>query len=131
MSSTKSQQALRGMDVFEIAINVAPNSTAVFHLNYQQLLIRRKGFYEETISIRPKQIVPVLNVNVDIEEPQDLSLVEVMKIRKDPSDVLEKGNPSAVVTQTSPTSARITYSPSETEQRQHGNAGVDGDFIIR
>lgn len=131
VSSTKSQQALRGMDVFEIAINVAPNSTAVFHLNYQQLLIRRKGFYEETISIRPKQIVPVLNVNVDIEEPQDLSLVEVMKIRKDPSDVLEKGNPSAVVTQTSPTSARITYSPSETEQRQHGNAGVDGDFIIR
>ncbi|PFX27951.1 inter-alpha-trypsin inhibitor heavy chain H4-like [Stylophora pistillata] len=131
VSYSKSQLALRGMDVFEIAINVAPRSTAVFYLNYQQLLLRRKGFYEQTISIRPKQIVPVLNVTVDVEEPQDLSHVEVMKIRKDPSDVLEKGNPSAAVTQTSPKSARVTYNPSETEQRKHGNAGVDGDLIIQ
>lgn len=131
VSYSKSQLALRGMDVFEIAINVAPRSTAVFYLNYQQLLLRRKGFYEQTISIRPKQIVPVLNVTVDVEEPQDLSHVEVMKIRKDPSDALEKGNPSAAVTQTSPKSARVTYNPSETEQRKHGNAGVDGDLIIQ
>lgn len=131
VSYSKSQLALRGMDVFEIAINVAPRSTAMFYLNYQQLLLRRKGFYEQTISIRPKQIFPVLNVTVDIEEPQDLSHVEVMKIRKDPSDVLEKGNPSAAVTQTSPKSARVTYNPSETEQRKHGNSGVDGDLIIQ
>ena len=62
VSSSGSEPAVRGMDVFDIAINVAPNSTAEFRLNYQQLLVRRKGYYEQVISIRPKQIVPVLKV---------------------------------------------------------------------
>ena len=131
VSSSGSEQAVRGMDVFEIAMNVAPRSTAVFHLNYQQLLVRRKGFHEQAISIRPKQIIPDLKVVVDIEEPQALTYVDAMKIRKDPSDVLEKGNPLATVSKTSPSSARIEYSPSESEQGKHGSAGVDGDFIIR
>ncbi|XP_078365409.1 LOW QUALITY PROTEIN: inter-alpha-trypsin inhibitor heavy chain H4-like [Oculina patagonica] len=128
---SSSEQAVRGMDVFVIAINVAPNSSAEFRLNYQQLLVRRKGDYEQVISIRPKQIVPVLKVVVDIEEPQALSYVDVMKIRKNPSDKATKGNPLAVVTKPSPKSAHIEYSPSEDEQRNLGSAGIDGDFIIR
>lgn len=132
VSSIESDQALRGMDVFNIAINVAPNSSAEFRLNYQQLLVRRKGYYEQAISIRPKQIVPVLKVVVDIEEPQALSYVNVMKIRKNPSDAVVKGNPVAAVTNVSPTSVHIEYNPSEDEQRNQGPAGVvDGDFIIR
>ena len=127
VSSTESQ-ALRGMDVFNIAINLAPNSSAEFRLSYQQLLVRRKGYYEQTISIRPKQIVPVLKVVVDIEEPQALSFVDVMKIRKNPSDAVVKGNPLTAVTYESPTSAHIEYTPSEDEQ---GPTGVHGDFIIR
>ena len=38
---------IRGMDVFAIAINVAPNSSAEFRLSYQQLLVRRKGYYNK------------------------------------------------------------------------------------
>ena len=131
VSSSGSEPAVRGMDVFDIAINVAPNSSAEFRLNYQQLLVRRKGYYEQAISIRPKQIVPVLKVVVDIEEPQALSYVDVMKIRKNPSHDVEKGNPLAVVTDISPTSAHIEYNPNEDEQRNQGSAGVDGDFIVR
>lgn len=126
--SQSSGVAVRGMDLFEIAFNVAPNSTAEFRLNYQQLLQRKKGYYEQVISVRPKQIVPVLKVIVDIEEPQPLSYVDVMKIRKDPSDVLEKGNPLAVVRETSPKSVHIEYSPSEEKQ---GLQGIYGDFIVR
>lgn len=128
VSSTESEQALRGMDVFTIAISVAPNSSAEFRLNYQQLLVRRRGYYEQAISIRPKQIVPVLKVVVDIEEPQALSYVDVMKIRENPSDAVVKGNPLATVTKVSPTSVHIEYNPSEDEQ---GPTGVHGDFIIR
>jgi len=128
VSSIGSNQALRGMDVFNIAISVAPNSTAEFRLNYQQLLVRRKGYYEHAISIRPKQIVPVLRVVVDIEEPQVLSYVNVMKIRENPSDPVVPGNPLAAKTTVSPTSVHIEYNPSEDEQ---GPTGVHGDFIIR
>ena len=127
----KHSQGPREMDVFQIAINVAPNSSAEFRLSYQQLLERRKGFYEQTISIRPKQIVPSLKVAIDIEEPQTLSYVDVMKIRKNPSDVIEKGNPAAVVTNATPQSVHIEYSPSEDEQEREGFDGVDGDFIVR
>ena len=126
--SSTSEQALRGMDVFNIAINVAPNSNAEFRLNYQQLLVRRKGYYEQAISIRPEQIVPVLKVVVSIEEPQALSYVNVMKIRENPSDAVVEENPLAVVTNVSPTSVRIEYNPSEDEQ---GPTGIHGDFIIR
>ena len=129
--STANEQDLRGMDLFQIAFNVAPNSSAEFRLNYQELLGRRKGYYEQAISVRPKQIVPALKVVIDIEEPQSLSYVDVMKIRKDPSDALEKGNPLAVVTETSPNSVHIEYSPSQDEQKQQGLQGVDGDFIVR
>ena len=128
VSYSESEQALRGMDVFQIAINVAPNSSAEFRLNYQQLLVRRKGYYEQAISIRPKQIVPVLKVIVDIEEPQALSYVNVMKIRENPSDAVVEGNSVAAVTYVSPTSVHIEYNPSEVEQ---GETGVHGDFIMR
>ncbi|KAL9975524.1 hypothetical protein ACROYT_G012693 [Oculina patagonica] len=131
VSTSGSEQTVRGMDVFGIAVNVAPNSSAEFRLNYQQLLVRRKGDYEQVISIRPKEIVPVLKVVVDIEEPQALSYVDVMKIRKNPSDKPIKGNSLAVVTKPSPKSAHIEYIPSEDEQRNLGSAGIDGDFIIR
>ena len=129
--SQPNRQAVRGMDFFAITINVAPNSSAEFRLNYQELLERRKGYYEQAISIRPKQIVPVLNVVIDIEEPQIISYVHVMEIRKDPSDPLVKGNPVALVTQTSPRSVHIEYSPSEGEQIKKGLEGVDGDFTVR
>ena len=128
VSSTGSEQAVRGMDVFNIAISVAPNSSAEFRLNYQQLLVRRKGYYEQAISVRPKQIVPVLGVVVDIEEPQALSYVDVMKIRENPSDPVVKGNPLAAITNVSPTSVHIEYNPGEDEQ---GPTGVNGDFILR
>ena len=125
---SQSGVAVRGMDLFEIAFNVAPNSTAEFRLNYQQLLQRKKGYFEQVISVRPKKIVPVLKVVVDIEEPQPLSYVDVMKIRKDPSDPLVKGNPLAVVKETSPKSVHIEYNPSEEKQ---GRGGIYGDFIVR
>ena len=123
--------AVRGMDLFQIAFNVAPNSTAEFRLNYQQLLERKKGYFEQIISVRPEKVVPVLKVAIDIEEAQTLSYVDVMKIRKDPSDALEKGNPLAVMRQASPKLASIEYSPSEDEQRKLGDRGIYGDFIVR
>lgn len=128
--SRHSESAVRGMDKFEIRFNVAPNSTAEFRLNYQQLLERRKGYYEQVISVRPKQIVPVLNVSIGIEEPQTLRYVDVMKIRKDPSDSLVK-DPGAKVTKISPKSVHIEYSPNEVEQKKQGLQGIDGDFIVR
>ena len=126
-----SQLPIRGMDNFEIKINMAPKSRAEFYLSYQQLLVRRNGYYEQVISIRPKQIVPELKVVVDIEEPQALRYVDVMKIRQYPSDALEKGNPLATVTYTSPTLVHIEYNPSENDQKNQGLEGVDGDFIVR
>ena len=82
------------------------------------------------ISVRPKQIVPVLNVSIDIEEPQTLSFVDVIKIRKHPSDSLVK-DPAAKMAKTSPRSVHIEYSPNEDEQKKQGLQGIDGDFIVR
>ena len=131
VSQKPSESPVRGMDVFHISMNVAPNSSVEFRLNYQQLLERRKGYYEQVISVRPKQIVPVLKVVIDIEEPQTLSYVDVMEIRKDPSDALVKDNPLAMKRETSPKSMHIEYSPSEDDQKKQGVGGVSGDFIVR
>jgi len=131
VSQKPSESPVRGMDVFHISMNVAPNSSVEFRLNYQQLLERRKGYYEQVISVRPKQIVPILKVVIDIEEPQTLSYVDVMEIRKDPSDALVKDNPLAMKRETSPKSMHIEYSPSEDDQKKQGVGGVSGDFIVR
>lgn len=129
--SQSSKGSIRGMDTFEIAFNVAPQSAAEFRLNYQQLLERKKGYYEQVISVRPKLIIPLLEVVVDIDEPQSLSFVDVMKIRNDPSDKVELGNPLVTVHNNSQKSVHIEYSPSEEDQRRLGANGIFGDFIVR
>lgn len=124
-------ETIRGMETFVVSFNVAPHSTTEFRLNYQQLLERRKGYYEKVISVRPKRIIPLLKVKIDVEEPQAFSFVNAMKIRSDPSDAVEMGNPLAVVQRTSSKSVHIEYSPSVEEQKKLGVNGVFGDFIVR
>lgn len=124
-------ETIRGMETFVVSFNVAPHSTTEFRLNYQQLLERRKGYYEKVISVRPKRIIPLLKVKIDVEEPQAFSFVNAMKIRSDPSDAVEMDNPLAVVQRTSSKSVHIEYSPSVEEQKKLGVNGVFGDFIVR
>ena len=71
----------REMDVFDISVSVPAKSNATFLLEYQQLLERSRGYYEHVISIRPRQIVQDLRVDVYVNESQPLLYLDVMEFR--------------------------------------------------
>ena len=121
----------REMDVFDISVSVPAKSNATFLLEYQQLLERSRGYYEHVISIRPRQIVQDLRVDVYVNESQPLQYVDVMEFRKSPTDPVIAGNSHALQDIAS-SSARVRFSPTAQQQKEQGSdTGLSGDFISR
>ncbi|KAI1239522.1 hypothetical protein IHE44_0012647 [Lamprotornis superbus] len=107
-----------------------------FILHYEELLQRRLGKYEYTVSIRPQQLVGRLRVEVNILENSGIVSLEVPPLRNSK----QKGNgkaegdvsppPSTVIGHTK-TLAKVTFNPSVVEQTRIARNGILGDFIIR
>ncbi|XP_052747541.1 inter-alpha-trypsin inhibitor heavy chain H3-like [Bicyclus anynana] len=112
----------RDSNQFTVSVNVEGNSTAIFVLIYEELLVRSNGIYNHDINLHPGNLVPNLKVVVNIKEPQVISTLRVPELRtgndvaateNDPQNknaVIEKDDDDQGVT--------ITFKPDLEEQKR-------------
>ena len=121
------EQVERGYELFSVSVNVRSTSTVYFKLQYQQLLERKFGLYENRISVRPNQIVQHLSAEVDIYEPQGITDLTVFE----PSFTNSVQVQDTVITEVSPSLRHIRYEPSAERQALISDDGNFGDLVIR
>ncbi|XP_062990767.1 inter-alpha-trypsin inhibitor heavy chain H5 [Elgaria multicarinata webbii] len=134
--SRPTDEGENGVEIFRASGTIPRKAEAVFLLHYQELLQRRLGKYQYTVSIRPQQLVGKLRVEVNILENSGINSLEVPPLRNSRSR--GSGNseddasppPSTVVGQTK-TLAKVTFSPNVVQQATIARNGILGDFIIR
>ncbi|EPQ07838.1 Inter-alpha-trypsin inhibitor heavy chain H3 [Myotis brandtii] len=66
----------RKLEKFTVSVNVAAGSKVTFELTYEELLKRNKGKYEMYLKVQPKQLVKDFEIEVDIFEPQGISMLD-------------------------------------------------------
>ncbi|KAK4832823.1 hypothetical protein QYF61_025811 [Mycteria americana] len=115
-----------GYETFKASVFIPRKMQARFLLHYEELLQRRLGKYEYTVSIRPQQLVGRLRVEVNILENSGIVSLEVPPLRNSK----HKGNGKVEVGHTK-TLAKVTFNPSVVEQTRIARNGILGDFIIR
>ncbi|RLW01994.1 hypothetical protein DV515_00007600 [Chloebia gouldiae] len=125
-----------GYETFKASVFIPRKMQARFMLHYEELLQRRLGKYEYTVSIRPQQLVGRLRVEVNILENSGIVSLEVPPLRNSKQKGSEKAEgdvsppPSTVIGHTK-TLAKVTFNPSVVEQAKIARNGILGDFIIR
>lgn len=131
-SAGQVKQQPRKSNSFSVDVNVGAQEKVVFNLTYQELLKRKRGSYEHVIYIDPKQIIKDFQIDVSIEESRDITSVRVPPLRNDLEQVANKTgtNSLAVVERPNKRSARISFSPSEADQRQSSSQGISGLFVV-
>ncbi|XP_008823348.1 inter-alpha-trypsin inhibitor heavy chain H5 [Nannospalax galili] len=123
-------------DTFRASLVIPSKDKAVFLLSYEELLQRRLGKYEHTISVRPRQLVGRLSVEVNVLETSGLSSLEVLPLqnsRQKGSGKTEDGvgpPPSTVINQNE-TFVKVVFKPTVVQQAKIAQNGILGDFIIR
>lgn len=80
-----------GYETFKASVFIPRKMQARFILHYEELLQRRLGKYEYTVSIRPQQLVGRLRVEVNILENSGIVSLEVPPLRNSK----QKGNGKA------------------------------------
>ncbi|KAM4663350.1 inter-alpha-trypsin inhibitor heavy chain H6 [Discoglossus pictus] len=125
----------RETDKFRVSVNVEAGGEIGFTLTYEELLRRQLGKYEHAVSVRPGQVVQNLSVEVTISERTGIEYVRVLPLRTSrlltntvrgdtelpPSTKVEKGIHCA----------RVTFTPSPTEQTAQSGTGISADFVIQ
>ncbi|KAM9172045.1 inter-alpha-trypsin inhibitor heavy chain H5 [Pangshura tecta] len=125
-----------GMETFKASGTIPRKTQAIFTLHYEELLQRRLGKYEYTVSIRPQQLVGRLRVEVNILENSGIISLEVLPLQNSKQRGIKKviddisPPPSTVIGQTK-TLAKVTFSPNVVQQTQIARNGILGDFIVR
>uniref|UniRef100_A0A8V5FVP0 Uncharacterized protein n=1 Tax=Melopsittacus undulatus TaxID=13146 RepID=A0A8V5FVP0_MELUD len=132
LNSTEGRE--NGYETFKASVFIPRKMQAKFLLHYEELLQRRLGKYEYTVSIRPQQLVGRLRVEVNILEKSGIVSLEVPPLRNSKN----KGNgkvegdvsppPSTVIGHTK-TLAKITFNPSVVEYDVNRELSV-GDVQI-
>ncbi|XP_047515005.1 inter-alpha-trypsin inhibitor heavy chain H4-like isoform X1 [Pieris napi] len=112
----------RDSNHFTVAVNVEPNSTAVFNLTYEELLVRRNGVYNHAINLHPGALVPKLKVTVHIKESEKITTLRVPEVKTgnevDATDA-DAQNPIAAIDRGhDDREATITFKPDLVEQRR-------------
>ncbi|XP_048356288.1 inter-alpha-trypsin inhibitor heavy chain H5 [Sphaerodactylus townsendi] len=125
-----------GVETFKASGNIPRKGQAEFLLHYEELLQRRLGKYQYTLSVRPQQLVGRLRVEVNILENSGIVSLEVPPLQSSRSRGGGNGAedvsppPSTVIGQTK-TLAKVTFSPSVVQQAKIARNGILGDFIVR
>lgn len=121
----------RDSNVFTVSVNVEPQSKVTFNLTYEQLLARTLGLYENIINVNPGQIVKSMNIEVNIEESSNITVLQVPDLKtSNEIDSTDTKNKLATIQQSGNTS-KVTWSPNTEQQQQLSDSGVKGQFIVR
>uniref|UniRef100_A0A8C0ISR9 Inter-alpha-trypsin inhibitor heavy chain 5 n=1 Tax=Chelonoidis abingdonii TaxID=106734 RepID=A0A8C0ISR9_CHEAB len=124
------------LETFKASGTIPRKTQAIFTLHYEELLQRRLGKYEYTVSIRPQQLVGRLRVEVNILENSGIISLEVLPLQNSKQRGIKKviddiSPPSSTVIGQTKTLAKVTFSPSVVQQTQIARNGILGDFIVR
>ncbi|XP_008053170.1 inter-alpha-trypsin inhibitor heavy chain H3 [Carlito syrichta] len=118
----------RKLEKFTVSVNVAAGSNVTFELSYEELLKRHKGKYEMYLKVQPKQLVKHFEIEVDIFEPQGISLLDA-EATFITNDLLE----SALTKSFSGKKGHVSFKPSLDQQRSCPactDSLLNGDFTI-
>ena len=66
----------RDANRFKVNINIAAQGKVTFNLTYQELLERKKGFYQHTVFVNPGQVVDDMQIEVAIRESREITSVD-------------------------------------------------------
>ncbi|XP_064414995.1 inter-alpha-trypsin inhibitor heavy chain H6 [Latimeria chalumnae] len=125
----------RETEKFKVAVNVEARGQITFTLTYEELLQRRLGRYELSVSVRPQQVVENLTVEITLSERTGFEYVKVLPLRT--SKLLSnnlKGDaemPPSTSVEMMENCAVITFSPTTQEQAAFSSSGVMGDFVVQ
>ncbi|XP_048465956.1 inter-alpha-trypsin inhibitor heavy chain H2 [Rhincodon typus] len=115
------------MESFKAEVNVPGGSKVSFELYCQELLQRQLGFYEQTIILRPGNLVKQLQVDVYIFEPQGISRIEAPNMLGEQFDGLIRMTKGE-------NKAHVSFKPTVDQQRKCPNctdSAIDGSFIVK
>uniref|UniRef100_A0A8C8YZT7 Inter-alpha-trypsin inhibitor heavy chain H3 n=1 Tax=Prolemur simus TaxID=1328070 RepID=A0A8C8YZT7_PROSS len=118
----------RKLEKFTVSVNVAAGSKVTFELTYEELLKRHKGKYEMYLKVQPKQLVKHFEINVDIFEPQGISMLDA-----EASFITNDLLGSALTKSFSGKKGHVSFKPSLDQQRSCPNCTdslLNGDFTI-
>ncbi|NXA45238.1 ITIH3 inhibitor, partial [Nothocercus julius] len=118
----------RKTERFSVSVNIAAASKVIFELTYEELLKRHFGKYEMFIKVKPKQLVRIFEIEVDIFEPQGISDLEAEGtfITNDLQDILKKTS--------SGKKGSVSFRPTLDQQRMCASCSqsvLDGDLIVK
>ncbi|KGL75413.1 Inter-alpha-trypsin inhibitor heavy chain H3, partial [Tinamus guttatus] len=118
----------RKTERFSVSVNIAAASKVIFELTYEELLKRHFGKYEMFIKVKPKQLVRIFEIEVDIFEPQGISDLEAEGtfITNDLQDILRKTS--------SGKKGSVSFKPTLDQQRTGASGSqsvLDGDLIVK
>ncbi|XP_055130172.2 inter-alpha-trypsin inhibitor heavy chain H3 isoform X6 [Symphalangus syndactylus] len=118
----------RKMEKFTVSVNVAAGSKVTFELTYEELLKRHKGKYEMYLKVQPKQLVKHFEIEVDIFEPQGISMLDA-----EASFITNDLLGSALAKSFSGKKGHVSFKPSLDQQRSCPTCTdslLNGDFTI-
>ncbi|CAL8242283.1 unnamed protein product [Merluccius merluccius] len=133
-------------EVFSMAASIPGRNQAIFMLTYEQLLRRRLGRYEHVTSLRPRQLISRLTLDVIIVDHAAITHLEVLPLRNGGGRAAGAGSASGSGTSLSNGKAelpittaikqnknfcRITFNPNIVQQVKIATNGNLGDFVIR
>uniref|UniRef100_A0A250Y668 Inter-alpha-trypsin inhibitor heavy chain H5 n=2 Tax=Castor canadensis TaxID=51338 RepID=A0A250Y668_CASCN len=123
-------------DTFRASLVIPSKDKAAFFLSYEELLQRRRGMYEHTVSVRPQQLVGRLTVDVNVLEKSGITSLEVLPLHNSRQKGSGKGEddsgpPPSTVINKNETFAKVLFKPSVVQQAKIAQNGILGDFIIR
>nr|Q5RER0.1 RecName: Full=Inter-alpha-trypsin inhibitor heavy chain H5; Short=ITI heavy chain H5; Short=ITI-HC5; Short=Inter-alpha-inhibitor heavy chain 5; Flags: Precursor [Pongo abelii]CAH89747.1 hypothetical protein [Pongo abelii] len=135
-NKTTEENGEKGTEIFRASAVIPSKDKAAFFLSYEELLQRRLGKYEHSISVRPQQLSGRLSVDVNILESAGIASLEVLPLRNSRQRGSGRGEddsgppPSTVINQNE-TFANIIFKPTVVQQARIAQNGILGDFIIR
>ena len=71
----------KSFKTFKTNLLVEASETVEFKLTYQQLLKRRNGLYDYSISINPEQPVEAISLNINIVEDSNLRVIKILPLQ--------------------------------------------------
>uniref|UniRef100_A0A2R9A8R1 Inter-alpha-trypsin inhibitor heavy chain H3 n=1 Tax=Pan paniscus TaxID=9597 RepID=A0A2R9A8R1_PANPA len=118
----------RKLEKFTVSVTVAAGSKVTFELTYEELLKRHKGKYEMYLKVQPKQLVKHFEIEVDIFEPQGISMLDA-----EASFITNDLLGSALTKSFSGKKGHVSFKPSLDQQRSCPTCTdslLNGDFTI-
>ncbi|XP_004570045.1 inter-alpha-trypsin inhibitor heavy chain H2 isoform X1 [Maylandia zebra] len=114
------------METFKTEVHVPSGSNIEFELHYQEMMHRKLNLYEHTLHLQPGRLVPQLQVDVYIFEPQGIATVKA-------SNTFGAQFADLIKVTSTKDKAHIVFKPTVQQQKQCENcteSAVEGVITV-